>query len=86
MKKSIAVIAIALMASLCFLACSKQNAKKNYILATGGTGGTYYPFGGAIGNIWNTKIENAPIEMERSVKELYKKSALRALETVSYQD
>ena len=34
------------------------NEKKNYILATGGTSGTYYPFGGAIANIWNTKIEN----------------------------
>ena len=32
--------------------------KKNYILATGGTSGTYYPFGGAIANIWNTKIAN----------------------------
>ncbi|MCR4823581.1 MAG: TAXI family TRAP transporter solute-binding subunit [Treponema sp.] len=40
------------------LALSGCNEKKNYILATGGTSGTYYPFGGAIANIWNTKIEN----------------------------
>jgi TRAP transporter TAXI family solute receptor len=26
------------------------------ILATGGTAGTYYPFGGAMGKIWNSKI------------------------------
>ncbi len=26
------------------------------ILATGGTAGTYYPFGGSIAKIWNTKI------------------------------
>ncbi|MBP3365725.1 MAG: TAXI family TRAP transporter solute-binding subunit [Treponema sp.] len=40
-----------------FAGCSKAGAKKNFILATGGTSGTYYPFGGAIANIWNTKIE-----------------------------
>ncbi|MFA5026503.1 MAG: TAXI family TRAP transporter solute-binding subunit [Candidatus Methylomirabilota bacterium] len=27
-----------------------------YILATGGTAGTYYPFGGAMAKIWNSKI------------------------------
>ena len=32
-------------------------SKNNFILATGGTSGTYYPFGGAIANISNTKIE-----------------------------
>ena len=37
--------------------CAKSS-QKDYILATGGTSGTYYPFGGAIANIWNTKIEN----------------------------
>ncbi len=40
------------------IALTGCNEKKNYILATGGTSGTYYPFGGAIANIWNTKIEN----------------------------
>lgn len=37
--------------------CAKP-VNKNFILATGGTGGTYYPFGGAIANIWNTKVAN----------------------------
>ncbi|MBQ7752645.1 MAG: TAXI family TRAP transporter solute-binding subunit [Treponema sp.] len=53
--KKIAVI-VAVLAGL--LALTGCNEKKNYILATGGTSGTYYPFGGAIANIWNTKIEN----------------------------
>ncbi len=34
------------------------NEKKNYTLATGGTSGTYYAFGGVLANLWNTKIEN----------------------------
>jgi len=33
-------------------------AKVNLIMATGGTSGTYYPFGGALAQIFNTKIEN----------------------------
>ncbi|MCM1322172.1 MAG: TAXI family TRAP transporter solute-binding subunit [Bacteroides sp.] len=40
--------------------CAKTDSK-NYILATGGTSGTYYPFGGAIANIWNTKIDGMNI-------------------------
>ena len=31
-----------------------QEAKM--ILATGGTAGTYYPFGGAMAKIWNSKV------------------------------
>lgn len=46
-----AVLGLALLMTGC------KPANKNYILATGGTSGTYYPFGGAIANIWNTKIE-----------------------------
>lgn len=55
MKKSIfgaAVLSIAML----FTACT-GTTQKDYILATGGTSGTYYPFGGAIANIWNTKME-----------------------------
>ena len=54
MKKSV-LFASVLGALLALTSC---NEKKNYILATGGTSGTYYPFGGAIANIWNTKIAN----------------------------
>ena len=49
-----AAAAVALAAGL--TGCAKSTAK-NYILATGGTSGTYYPFGGAIANIWNTSID-----------------------------
>lgn len=50
------VLGAALLASaLAFMGC---NEKKNYILATGGTSGTYYAFGGVLANLWNTKIEN----------------------------
>ncbi len=31
-------------------------ADKNMVLATGGTAGTYYPFGGALAKIWNSKV------------------------------
>ena len=57
MKKFLKISTLILVSAMMLAGCSK-NAKKDYILATGGTGGTYYPFGGAIANIWNTKIEN----------------------------
>jgi TRAP-type uncharacterized transport system substrate-binding protein len=34
-----------------------QAADTQLILATGGTAGTYYPFGGAMARIWNSKIQ-----------------------------
>ena len=55
MKKT-AVFALALGTLVALTGCNEK--KKNFILATGGTSGTYYPFGGAIANIWNTKIDN----------------------------
>ncbi len=33
-----------------------QAAEEKLVLATGGTAGTYYPFGGAMAKIWNSKI------------------------------
>ncbi|MCR5188763.1 MAG: TAXI family TRAP transporter solute-binding subunit [Treponema sp.] len=57
MKKILTISAALLAAALIFSGCT-GSSQKDYILATGGTGGTYYPFGGAIANIWNTKIEN----------------------------
>ena len=55
MKKILTVSALLSLVLIC--GCSKAS-NKNYILATGGTSGTYYPFGGAIANVWNTKIAN----------------------------
>lgn len=59
MKRGTAFVAAMVAAAALvgvFAGCAKP-ANKNFILATGGTGGTYYPFGGAIANIWNTKVE-----------------------------
>ena len=57
--KKFKIVSVALLAAAVLLTgCTKTAAKKDYILATGGTSGTYYPFGGAIANIWNTKVEN----------------------------
>ncbi len=57
MKRRISVLlVIALLMTIGMTACAKPQT--NLILATGGTTGTYYPFGGAMANIFNTKIEN----------------------------
>jgi len=57
-KNAIKVVcaAVAVAGIVALGGCAKQ-VSKNFILATGGTSGTYYPFGGAIANIWNTKVE-----------------------------
>ncbi len=46
---------VAILSVAAMVGCERKG-NKNFILATGGTGGTYYPFGGAIANIWNTKV------------------------------
>ncbi|MCQ2579087.1 MAG: TAXI family TRAP transporter solute-binding subunit [Treponemataceae bacterium] len=58
MKRVISLAAVLTLVFALVSSCSKSNTKADYILATGGTSGTYYPFGGAIANIWNTKVEN----------------------------
>lgn len=55
--KKIALVLLALCVLVVFGGCKKADTVKNYILATGGTSGTYYPYGGAVANIWNTNIE-----------------------------
>ncbi len=53
--------ALALAAAGAFslaVSCAKPaNQPTNLILATGGTSGTYYPFGGAMAQIWNKNID-----------------------------
>ena len=39
-------------------AVASVQAADNLVLATGGTAGTYYPFGGAMAKIWNSKIKD----------------------------
>ncbi|GAB1484465.1 TAXI family TRAP transporter solute-binding subunit [Treponema sp.] len=52
------LLAVVALVSLAFVSCQKQASQpSNLILATGGTSGTYYPFGGAMAQIWNKSIE-----------------------------
>jgi TRAP transporter TAXI family solute receptor len=55
-KYLVLAMASVLILSLALAGCAPQ--KTNLILATGGTSGTYYPFGGAMAQIFNSKIEN----------------------------
>jgi TRAP transporter TAXI family solute receptor len=49
------IILVVLMFVIGFVSISLAQEVK-LILATGGTAGTYYPFGGAMAKIWNSKI------------------------------
>lgn len=54
MRKAICVVAAMVMVMGALAAAQAADVK--LILATGGTAGTYYPFGGAMAKIWNSKI------------------------------
>ena len=54
MKKT--TIALTLCVAMLGLASAAMAGEVKMILATGGTAGTYYPFGGAMAKIWNSKI------------------------------
>lgn len=57
MKKRVSVLLVVLILIMTvFTACAPKQT--NLILATGGTTGTYYPLGGAMAQIFNTKIDN----------------------------
>jgi len=47
-------------------AVASVQAADNLVLATGGTAGTYYPFGGAMSKIWNTKIKDMNVTAQTS--------------------
>ena len=47
-------------------AVASSYAADNLVLATGGTAGTYYPFGGAMAKIWNSKIKNMNVTAQTS--------------------
>ncbi len=58
MKKSLIVVSVfLLLVSLVISGCGKKSGR-NLILATGGTSGTYYPYGGAMAQIFNTKVQD----------------------------
>ncbi len=54
MKRLVGVIVV--VVCVIGLAGLASAGEMKYILATGGTAGTYYPFGGAMAKIWNSKI------------------------------
>jgi len=58
MKKSLSAVLVllALVSFVAFEGCKKSG--HNLILATGGTSGTYYPYGGALAQIFNTKVQD----------------------------
>lgn len=60
-KVGMCILLSALVLSGTFAGGAKEPAasaeKSNLIIATGGTSGTYYPFGGAMAQIWNTNIK-----------------------------
>jgi len=51
-----AAVVLALCVAMLGLASAAMAGEVKMILATGGTAGTYYPFGGAMAKIWNSKI------------------------------
>jgi TRAP transporter TAXI family solute receptor len=54
MKKGLTYLVAVLLVLGVAAGAAAENV--NLILATGGTAGTYYPFGGAMAKIWNSKI------------------------------
>jgi len=54
MKKCWSIVFIVLVSLVAF--SGAMAAETKLVLATGGTAGTYYPFGGAMAKIWNNKI------------------------------
>lgn len=54
MKRLLMVLVVGVCAM--GLAASASAGEVKLILATGGTAGTYYPYGGAMAKIWNSKI------------------------------
>jgi len=54
MKRTVFVLAVCV--AMLGLVSAASAGEMKYILATGGTAGTYYPYGGAMSKIWNSKI------------------------------
>ncbi|MCU0560229.1 MAG: TAXI family TRAP transporter solute-binding subunit [Desulfobacterales bacterium] len=47
-------------------AVASVQAADNLVLATGGTAGTYYPFGGAMAKIWGAKVKDLNVTAQTS--------------------
>ncbi|MFS8513092.1 MAG: TRAP transporter substrate-binding protein, partial [Planifilum fulgidum] len=68
MKKWSVLLTLVLITSVFLAACGQSGSGGNegggsqdLSLATGSTGGTYYPLGGAIANVWNKNVEGVNV-------------------------
>ncbi len=62
MKKLLTTTLI-LLSLLLTLGCAKKTSN-SFVIATGGTSGSYHPLGNAIANIWNTSLENTSVAVQ----------------------
>ncbi|OEF96902.1 hypothetical protein BHF71_04020 [Vulcanibacillus modesticaldus] len=68
-KKFISLFILFLVFSVISVGCSLNTSSENegvtrYLMATGGTGGTYYPLGGAIAETWNKYIDGLNVTVQ----------------------
>lgn len=62
-KKYVGVV-FALMFVFCMAANADAQRRQRIVVATGGTGGVYYPYGGTLAEIINQKVENVTATAE----------------------
>lgn len=100
MKKFLVLLTISLLLVGLVAGCGGGDKKPEaapvksvkMILATGGTAGTYYPFGGAIAQIWNSKIPGMNVTAQatgasvENVKLVNKKDAELAMTQTDIMD
>jgi TRAP-type uncharacterized transport system substrate-binding protein len=63
MKKTVAILAMTISATLAFAGAS-QAQQKTMSIGTGGTGGVYYPLGGAVANVLSKNLPNVQATAE----------------------
>jgi TRAP transporter TAXI family solute receptor len=63
MKQKHLIMSLVLCAAF-FFAADGNAAKANFLFATGGVSGTFYPLGGAIAQVWNKKIPDLNVTVQ----------------------
>ena len=63
MKKTVAILAMTISAGLAF-ASAAHAQQKTMSIGTGGTGGVYYPLGGAVANVLSKSLPNVQATAE----------------------
>lgn len=58
------LVVLAVLAAAFIFAAEGMAAKTNFLFATGGVSGTFYPLGGAIAQIWNKKIQDLNVTIQ----------------------